>query len=273
MSLHIPYLKYHKVQTKERSKIMLTKEFIDEILRENEVISASIKKIAKHYSISDFVKATKNVLDYFVNDTELKDGILSGCIYNQRNGYLEMANDSTEIRLVEEYIEFLYELFETKEDTDKVFYIVAYHYLLLGKQVGFNLTIKDCAMFPFWHDEITPLAKSRCNKMKSIVNCELYNIFPKLSEEDLKYYNHFHMITDCYHHATKQFSLIDRYDNFDFIGSRYFFDSKFKDALDLFVFRYKAIYANVMFHDYMQLSVIQQIVDSLADFDSQQYRK
>ena len=144
----------------------MTKEVIDDFLSENEQLKQRIKRISQNYSISDFVKATEIIRDYMQNkESENVHGIW-GCLYNIRKGYLRLDIESVESRLTNEYLGYLREILMSEEDIDKVFYIVAYHYLTLAKHLGYQLTANrnDNALFPFDWDEMSPYAEDNYKK-------------------------------------------------------------------------------------------------------------
>jgi len=240
----------------------MTKEYIDSILKENEDIANDIKRIAEHYTLSDFVKAPQNVWDHFVK-SEFFDNHIGWYIYDNRNDYLCMYSENTGYRLTSEYANFLRHLLNNYKAVDTVFYIVAYHYLSLGKQLGYDLTGDHYSRFPFFGDKMSPLAQKRYKKLQIIHNDnDLYDTIKSFDEKDLNYYNHFHRIIDCYHHATKYFSLLNYLIHFDSFTKKYEFHRRFEDALDLFIFRYKIIFTDQLIHSYTE----REIIDSLVDY-------
>lgn len=91
--------------------------------------------------------------------------------------------------------------------------------------------------------------------------------FPFFTEKDLVYYNTIYRECGYHHHATKHFSLIKYIVGFDELVSKYEFDFEFEKILDLFVFRYKAIYATDRLSPYMYSDVIEKIKTSLIDIE------
>jgi hypothetical protein len=154
-----------------------------------------------------------------------------------------------------------------KETIDKNFYIVAYHYLTLCKQLGYQLTAANDAPFCFIGEEMSPLAKENYKKYEEISGNRLYRLLPFFTEDDLVYYNTFYRECGYSYHSTKHFSLIEYIMGFDNIVSEYEFDNRFEQMLDLFVFRYKAIYTTEQLITYMCSDVKDKIKKSLVDIE------
>lgn len=245
----------------------MTKEVIDDFLSENEQLKQRIKRISQNYSISDFVKATEIIRDYIQNkESENVHGIW-GCLYNIRKGYLRLDIESVESRLTNEYLEYLREILMSEEDIDKVFYIVAYHYLTLAKQLGYQLTGANNhdAPFSFMGDEMSPFAETNYKKLCKIFDDRLFGIVNYFNKEDLIYYNKVYRELGYTHHATKHFSLIEYLEGFAYVLSSYEFDFEFEKALELFIFRYRAIYTEERLHLYMRREVKDKVISKLVD--------
>ena len=244
----------------------MTKEVIDDFLSENEQLKQRIKRISQNYSISDFVKATEIIRDYMQNkESENVHGIW-GCLYNIRKGYLRLDIESVESRLTNEYLGYLREILMSEEDIDKVFYIVAYHYLTLAKQLGYNLTAErnDNAPFPFDGDEMSPFAEENYKKVKKVLGYRLFRIFKRFDKDDLIFYDKVYREFGYFHHATKHFSLIEYLEGFAYVLSTYEFDFEFEKALELFIFRYRAIYTEERLHLYMHREVKDKVISKLV---------
>lgn len=229
----------------------MTKECIDDFLTKNESVVQNIKRLAEKYSVEDFVKAEKLILEYFETGVSLENQRISGCIYNVRNNSFRLNIESVESRLTIEYMEFLHDILTTREEIDKVFYILAYHYLTLCKQLGYQLTVADNAPFPFFGKRMSPLAKANYNSFKKIFEDRLYGVARCFDEDDLVYYNQCYRECGDHHHACKHFSLLKELVGFEFVVSKYEFCYEFERALNLFVFQYRAIYTTERLHMYM----------------------
>ena len=232
---------------------MLKKECVDEFLFEDELMIKSIKRISKNYSIADFVKVSEAISNYLQNSTTTKMESISGCMYNIREGYLMLDGESVERRLTNEYLDYLLDVLMIEREADKVFYIVAYHYLALMKQLGYQLTSANNARapFPFYGKEMSPLAKTNYINLYEKMEYGLYGIMNRIYEDDLTLYNKVYRKFGNVHHSTKHFSLIENLEGFVRIVNRMEFDYEFEKVLNLFVFKYRAIYTNEKLHSYM----------------------
>ena len=135
------------------------------------------------------------------------------------------------------------------------------------KQLGYKLTsdYNSNAPFPFHGDEMSPLAKSNYKKLYEKMDRELYTVINHFWEEDLIYYNKVYREFGYSHHATKHFSLIENMVGFVHAVSRYEFDYEFEKALNLFVFKYRAIFTNQRLHMYMYREDREKVVNELVD--------
>ena len=240
-------------------------EDINVFLKENEEIKQKIERIAKNYTLADFVKVTESVYGYLYENVSLD--FVSGCICNIRKSHLRLNVESVEQRITNEYLELLMELLKAKDKVDKVFYIVAYHYLSMLKQVGYELTgyNNDRAPFSFIGNELSPHAMREIREMKKLRENVRFDITKSLSEEDLIYYNKVYRDCGYFHHATKHFSLIDEYVGFSYIIGEFYFDQEFEKALKLFIFEYRAIFADERISYYMYQEKIDKIINGLMD--------
>ena len=247
----------------------MLREEIDEFLNLHKDIAATIERISKQYVLSDFVKADEACKQYFENKDESNIGEIHGCLYNEREKRLRLDIESPDSRLTIEYMELLTDVISIKEDINKVFYIVAYHYLTLCKQLGYKLTEADRAPFPFMGPEMSPLAKRNYKKYEEFAESRLDGIVYFFSEEELLYYNTIYRECGYHHHATKHFSLIGYLLDLNHTVNinRYRFDYGFDQILDAFVFRYKAIYTVERLGKYMFPDTKERIMKSLADIE------
>ena len=242
------------------------KEYIDNYLNSNEKIAKEIKGLSKNYCISDFVKVQDTCKEYF--ETEKKSDIegVYGCIYEERKKYLRLDVESPERRLTGEYLDFLHNLLMDKEVMDKVFYIVAYHYLSLGKHMGFRLSMANDAPFPVnYEEELFPLGKKNLKKLEEVKEGRLFHLIRGLSESDILYYYNMFSEFGYHHHSTKHFSLLAYLDGFELAITKCLFSSEVRDAIDLFVFRYKAIYTTDRLSLYMFSEIKEKIINNLVE--------
>ena len=243
----------------------MTRECVDEFLAENEKIAQAIKRIAENYSVADFVKVAEPVRAYVQDSENKKVDHISGCICNIRKGYLHLDMDSVEGRLTREYLEYLMEILTEKEEIEKVFYIVAYHYLTMLKQLGYQLTAASNAPFYLFGEEMCPLAKKNYKILYEKMEGNLFALVSHLYEDDLLYYNKVYRECGYSHHATKHFSLIENMVGFVHAVNRYEFDYEFEKALDVFIFKYRAIFTNQRLHVYMYREDREKVVSELVD--------
>lgn len=246
---------------------MTTKESIDAYFSENDQFVQRIKRISENYSVADFVKVTESIRAYLQKESPAKVDTISGCIYNIRKGYLRLNIESVESRLTNEYLDYLLDVLKIKGDVDVVFYIVAYHYLSLVKQLGYCLTgdNNSNASFHFFGEEMSVSAKKNYERLHEMYNGRLYSILNYINEDDLIYYNKFYRKCGYTHHATKHFSLIENLDGFAPVVNRYEFDHEFEKALNLFIFKYRAIYTDEKLHLYMYPEMKEKVISELVD--------
>ena len=247
----------------------MTKECVDEYLAKNEKIAQDIKRIAERYLISDFVKVTKPIQEYLQDNEYMKVERINGCLCNIRKRHLRLDMDSVESRLMKEYLEYIMNILTTKEDIDKVFYIVAYHYLTMLKQLGYQLTSAKEAPFPFWGNEMSPLAKKNYKCLQEIMDGRLDYVISYFSEEDLQLYNNAYRECGDSYHATKHFSLIEHIVGFVQVVDKYNFDYELTKVLDVFVLNYRAIFTNKRLHMYMYKEEREEVVRELVDMEVQ----
>lgn len=239
--------------------------FIDECLSKHEELADNIKEISKQYTLADFIKVDKFCEEHFQNNGKDIEKVIQGCMYCERERKLFLDFDKVEGRLAKEYMEFLHDLSVEKGGNDKIFYIVAFHYLMLCKEWRYQLTIASNAPFPFFGNEMTPLAKRTYAQYEDFINDGLHIFVPTIFERDLQYYNTIYRELSYHHHATKHFSLLNRMVGCDVIVDSYKFNHLFKQLLDVFVFRYKAIYTTERLYLHMDGDTQERIVGALVD--------
>ena len=244
----------------------MTKEIIDEFMENSEEIKNRIKVISANYTINDFILFSNKTREYFKNFKICDCSILYGCIFDLRDRYLHVDTDSVESRLMKEYMELLSELLETDNNIDIVFYIVAYHYLALCKEIAYKLMIKDNAPFHSIGQELSPLAKKRLNKYKDFYN-EFYCLVDFFDEKDLEFYNAIFGKLIYHHHSVKHFSLLNYFFNMNIKISRSDFDDSFVNLLELYIFRYRAIYTEERLFAYMRSEIKEKIINGLMSIE------
>lgn len=139
--------------------------------------------------------------------------------------------------------------------------------MTLAKQLGYQLTAynNDSACFPFEGDKLYPLAEENYKKVHKIFNDNSIRIFRHFSKDDLMFYNKIYRELGYTHHATKHFSLIEYLEGFVYVLSRYEFDYEFEKALELLIFRYRAVYTSERMHLYMRREVKDKVISKLVD--------
>ncbi len=245
----------------QKAGLFMTREDIHKFLAEHKDIFSKIEDISKGYKMSDFVKVDRASKEHLLKGT----CEIHGCIYEERRGSLRTDLGSVEHRLTVEYLDLLCDLIETNDDIDKVLYIVAYHYLSLCKQIAYDLTESNNALFHFYGDEMSPRAKDNYEKYMEICGTEFLGLMQWFTKEDLLYYRTIYCECCNHHHAVKNFSLLNCLIDWNYKVSHYWLDSMFQQMLDLFIFRYKAIYSVERIGYYMSPDTKKKIVSSLTD--------
>ena len=137
------------------------KQDIDDYLLLHPELKEKIEKRSKKYKLSDFVLVTESCKKHFETGKENID-IIAGLIYESREDYFRIDVESPEARLSREYLEFMYYILINNEVENKIFYILSYHFLCLGKDYGYKLTDGPSSPFPIFYGKgLTPLAKKR----------------------------------------------------------------------------------------------------------------
>lgn len=243
----------------------MRKEEIVAFLEENQEIAKSIEKMANRYSLTDFVKLDQECKDYFENEENEKIGKITGCLYNEREDRLLLESNLITPRLKEEYLKFLCNLIGEKNEDNKLLYIVAYHYLTMYKQIGYELVEANNSPSRFLGNKISRLGKINLDDYQKLFNESCSNIIPCIGINDLEYYHEIYTQLDWYDSSTKYFSLINSLLKFGCMVSKHDFDKEFKRRLDLFVFRYKAIYTTEFLFTYMDKESKEKVINSLIN--------
>lgn len=247
------------------------KQMIDDYLKDHKEITVDIEKIADNYQINDFVKVDKLSKAYF-NGEKLPDDIkgIYGCLFSERENRLLLDADGPERRLVNEYMELIREVISAKDRSNSVFYIIAFHYLTLCKEWGYLLTEAQYAPFTFFGKEISPRAKRTYEKYLEIYNDDLRALLCRLSMNDLIYYNSIYREFGYYHHATKHFSLLNYMIGAESITNRLIFSNVLEKLLDVFIFRYKAIYTTEYLGIYTNSDIREKVIKSLINIENRE---
>lgn len=222
----------------------ITKNYIDDYLSNNTDLKLEIISLSYKYNLSDFILITPELNENFIYNNKSVNK-LSGVLLQPRIGHFRIDVKSFEERLTREYISFILHIINNREVVDKVYYIVAYHVLCLGKHYGYILTEANNCPFPA--DPIGgayPLAKKRLNQWNTD---ELY-IFKDFAsffyEEDALFFNSIYNDFGEHFHSTKHFSLIkDLIDIEIFINKRTYLKLSGL-LLDNFTFNYKVIFTS-----------------------------
>lgn len=245
----------------------MTREDIDIFLKSEPEIHDKIRKIAENYSISDFIKMDKSIGHRLAIKSEYDEDTIYCCIYNVKNNMLLLDTDSVERRLASEYFDFLFEIFKTDETVNNIlFYIVAYHYLCMCKQIGYDFTSSDNALFFMSGDKLLPRAVTNLNRLHDMYNEGFDEVIEFITEEDLLYFNNILRNCGWHHHSVKHFSLLLELLRYKMPINKVYFNDAVEKALDLFVFRYKAIFTTKRMFIYMIPDERNEIIENLVDY-------
>lgn len=240
------------------------KQDIDNYLLQHLELRKIIEERSKKYKLSDFVLITEKCRKYFETGEENIDSSINGLIYEFREDYFRIDIESPEQRLSREYIGFIHYILINKEIENKIFYILSYHFLCLGKDFGYKLTANSSSPFPILDgEELTPLAKKRIN----IWNCDDLYIFKDLvsfiHEKDVLFFNDFYKNFSNHHHATKHFSLISTLICCPiFVNKNIFYDVA-ELLIDSFVFNYKVVFMSESLNIYSTKGERDKVKNSL----------
>ena len=137
------------------------------------------------------------------------------------------------------------------------------------KQVGFELTETSGAMFPFMGENMSPLAKRNYKKYEKILHDEFVRFIPYFTEDDLIYYNKIYRKYGHDHHAIKHFSLLEYIIGFENSVGKYEFDYAFENVLNLFIFKYKAVFTTDHFSLYPTADEKERIKQAMVEIEEQ----
>ncbi len=244
---------------------MVTKEIIDEVLTNHEDIKQSLLLIAKKYRVKDFVLMSRQAKDYF-NGCLTADIDIYAYLLNQREKYLLINTDRVEERLLKEYIGFIGSLIKTCDEDNIVFYIIAYHYLMMCKEIAYILLKSKNSPFPSLAWELSPRGKEKLNKYRDTLSDIGYHGFDLFSERDLLFYNSIFYELKCHSSQTKQFSILAYYLEMITKINQYRFNDSFICIVDLFIFRYRVIYTEKQLGLYAGDKEMMEIIRDLTDY-------
>lgn len=240
----------------------MTKAEIESFLKRNADITKRIKRISVKYSLNDFVMVTDKIKDVWQNKTDLSP--VYGCIADVRGKNLLLLSDRSFVRLSQEYMDFIREMI-IMDCKDIVFYIVAYHYLSLCCQLGYRLTAADDAVFPYSSGQMTQYAKDSYEEYTNILLEGLHKLFRRITKYDLDYYNKIYLELERRSRRSGCYSIIGWLLDFDSIIDMYELEDKLKLLLDVFVFRYKVVYADMDLSRYPYSHIM--LIDKLKNID------
>lgn len=222
---------------------MITKELIDRVLAKYEDIRKSVSLISRKYEFKDFILLSRRARDYFIEGQSI-DISINGCLLDNRDKILLDNNDRVAGRLQQEYVSFLAELMRFEDEDNIVFYIIAYHYLLICKEIAYKLSISKSAPFPNEGYKLSKVAADKIKKYRDALHDIGYSGFDFFTEKDLLFYNSIFFELKCHSSATKYYSILDYYLDMRISINRYKFDDAFIQMIDLFIFRYRVVYTD-----------------------------
>lgn len=219
----------------------MTIEAISEFLTNGEREAEYLKQLSKEYSINDFVMVDKDVKPLLDGSITLPNCNIYGCLYNKRKGWLCLETDTVEQRLTNVYLDFLIEVIRTNDEIDKVQYILAYHYLTYLLEMGFLLAGTSDSPFPHWGNEFGLTKRNNYKEYLDIRDSIFHRLISYISEDDIIRCSR--LLTQYRtQHNVKHFSLIEYVLGCEKIVGTFEINSEFVDMVDLFVFRYRAIF-------------------------------
>ena len=240
------------------------KEFLDKESREAEYIT----KLSAQYSIDMFVKVDERVKAYIESGgkTSIEGSRgAAGCVIDKLNKRLCLYGDTVEHRLTYEYMEYLMDVLLTEESIDKTLYVVAYHYLAVINQQGYQLTVADNAPFSFWGTEMDPRCENQYKAYCDVNFGELHKMVPYIAKEDLLEWNRIFYQYGYENHATKHYSLLEYVVCGEKIIGKYELHCEFETMLNAFLFKYSAMYTAERICQYMPTKMEEEIIDSLVE--------
>lgn len=239
-------------------------ETITEFLNNESQMAKRINNLVPFYNTSDFIKVDKSIYNYDRKTVEISKGTVYGCLYNTRRKELDFGVDNVEGRLMREYLDYLIDVICSKEDIEKVQYILAYHYLTMVKQRGYQLTVESQAPFAYSGNDITPWGRDNFVKYKGAYYGSMKSLLPYLTEEKIKNYNRIFFQYRYHDWAVKHFSLAEYKLNCETIDEDCF-DDGFERLINNFIFKYRAAFTQSDIYEWMPTEEKNEVVEALVD--------
>ncbi len=242
--------------------IEIITDFLHNEKRENDFLN----RLTEKYTISDFVMVDKDIKEAIPGRNMDAFGSVYGCMYYCRDKHLRLNTDIVEQRLTNMYMDFLLDVLSKEDEKEKVRNILALHYLGVLEQLAFQLTVSSGAPFKFLGQELSPHGEQEYASYQKIWGSNLHVMIPFISENDIRKY---HRIFYQYRYSAlnaKHFSLMEYMLNHErTMGSEWEAEDTFVDMMDLFVFRYKAVFVTERLSAFMQASVCDKVIESLVE--------
>lgn len=242
------------------------KETITDFLQNEITENAFLTSLADKYTVSDFVMVDKAIKESAAGKYSKVLGSVYGCMYNCRDNYLCLNADIVEQRLTKMYLEFLRDVLSMEDEKEKVRYILTFHYLGVLEQLAFQLSVSSGAPFTFLIEEQSPRGKQAYASYMEVWKGDLHGMIPYISEDGIRKY---HRMSCQYRYSAlnaKHYSLLEYMLNQDRItGSEWGAEEAFVDMIDLFVFRYKAVFVKEMLCAYMTVPDCGKVIESLVE--------
>ncbi|SKB67217.1 hypothetical protein SAMN06296386_103331 [Lachnospiraceae bacterium] len=240
------------------------KEIIDDFLKNEKDVANFLDGLVGRYRLNDFVIVDRTTKAFLENRG--KEGFegVHGCMYYCRAKQLYLDFDSVESRLLHQYLDFLWTIMALEEE--KVGYILAYHYLEMIKQWAFQLTISSDAPFLFGGTGISPRGENGYKSYKEVKYGIFHDMLPYISEESLVKYTRIFYKYCRDHHKVKHYSLMEYVlERENIFNIDWELEREFVDMLDLFLFRYKAVFTTETLHMYMSGSDREKVISNLVE--------
>lgn len=241
------------------------KELIEEYLSNEELDREYIERLASKYSLNEFVQTDQYVKAYLNGTAGSFDKRIAGCLLMCREGHFYFSADHAEQRLIIEYLDFMMEILAVREKVNCVQYIITFLYLTYIQQIGYMLTETDMAPFQLWNDKFTLYGEKNYEQYKEMRYSSLHEMITYISEEDIIADNRLLYQYRWQHHAVKHFSLLEKILQREHIYGSFEQKLEFEGMLDLFLFRYRAIFSTERMYEYMNYDLQAEIISSLTD--------
>lgn len=242
------------------------KVIIDEFLQNEKDAADFLDRFAGRYKLNDFVMVDRTTKEFLENREKEGFDVVYRCMYYCREKQLHLDYDSVESRLLSQYWDYLWEIMALEEENEKVKYILAYHYLEMIEQWTFQLTISSDAPFLFGGTKISPRGKNAYKSYEEIKYGIFRDMLPYISEKSLeKYTKMFYQYCHEYH-TVKHYSLMEYVlKNEKIFNIEWDLEREFRNMLDLFVLRYKAVFTTETLYLYMSGSDREKVISNLVE--------